>query len=149
QKGRIYKMVSSTGFKCFFVKHEVATSIVNKAEYSPLNKMEKSIDGLMIKENCIKLQVDRLGNVQAFGNNAYSSPLQESAINESKAAYDKTPLTVFDSFEDEGDYVAKQRAETSYEKRLTDVEQLRKRIFPNQLLPDNSWKRVPRIFKIL
>ena len=59
----IYKMVSSSGTQCFFVKSEVAVSIVNKLEFSALNKMEKSVDGLMIKDICIKLKVDRLGNV--------------------------------------------------------------------------------------
>ncbi|WP_276978890.1 type II CRISPR RNA-guided endonuclease Cas9, partial [Flavobacterium filum] len=63
QKKRIYKMVSSSGKQCFFLKQEVATTIVNKTEYSALNKMEKSIDDIMIKEVCIKLKVDRLGNI--------------------------------------------------------------------------------------
>ncbi|MDR0395478.1 MAG: type II CRISPR RNA-guided endonuclease Cas9, partial [Tannerella sp.] len=40
---RIYKMVSSTGNRCFFIKNEVAISIVDKVEYSALNKMERSI----------------------------------------------------------------------------------------------------------
>jgi len=60
---RIYKMVSSTGSQCFFVRSEVAVSIVNKLEFSALNKMEKSIEGIMIKDKCIKLKVDRLGNI--------------------------------------------------------------------------------------
>jgi hypothetical protein len=34
-------------------------------------------------------------------------------------------------------------------KRLADMEQLRKRVFPNQLLPNSSWKPVPKIFKIM
>jgi CRISPR-associated endonuclease Csn1 len=63
QAQRIYKMVSSSGTQCFFVKSEVATSIVNKLEFSALNKMEKSIEGFMIKEICIKLTVNRLGNI--------------------------------------------------------------------------------------
>lgn len=42
-------MVSSSGNQCFFVKSEVALPIVNKNEYSTLNKMEKSIEGYMIK----------------------------------------------------------------------------------------------------
>lgn len=63
QKERIYKTVSFTGNQCFFVKQTVSTSIVNKMEYSPLNKMERSITGIMIKEICIKLKVDRLGNI--------------------------------------------------------------------------------------
>jgi CRISPR-associated endonuclease Csn1 len=56
-------MVSSSGTQCFFVKSEVAVSIVNKIEFSALNKMEKSIDGRMIKDICAKLKVDRLGNI--------------------------------------------------------------------------------------
>ncbi|MBO6185045.1 MAG: type II CRISPR RNA-guided endonuclease Cas9 [Chryseobacterium sp.] len=59
----IYKVVSFSGSQIFFVKQDVATSIVNKAEFSTLNKMERAIDGTMIKEICIKLKVDRLGNI--------------------------------------------------------------------------------------
>ncbi|MDR2594793.1 MAG: hypothetical protein LBC87_08505 [Fibromonadaceae bacterium] len=64
QLNRIYKMVSCTGNQCFFIRHSVATSIVNKVEFSPLNKMEKSIDEVMIKECCIKLKIGRLGNIK-------------------------------------------------------------------------------------
>ncbi|ASB48498.1 type II CRISPR RNA-guided endonuclease Cas9 [Alkalitalea saponilacus] len=63
QAERIYKMVSSSGYQCFFIKHEVANSIVNKLEYSTLNKMERDVNGIMIKEKCIKLNVNRLGNI--------------------------------------------------------------------------------------
>ena len=63
QRERIYKTVSFTGNQCFFVRQDVAASIVNKMEYSSLNKMEKGIDGIMIKEFCIKLKIDRLGNI--------------------------------------------------------------------------------------
>jgi CRISPR-associated endonuclease Csn1 len=59
----IYKVVSFSGNQIFFVRHDVATSIVNKAEFSTLNKMERAIDGTMIKEYCIKLKVDLLGNI--------------------------------------------------------------------------------------
>lgn len=60
---RIYKMVSSTGNQCFFICQNVANSIVNKVEFSPLNKMERSITGEMIKEICVKVHVDRLGKI--------------------------------------------------------------------------------------
>ncbi len=60
---RIYKTVSFSTCQCFFIKHDVATSIVNKIEFSALNKMEKSIEGKMIKDCCVKLKVDRLGNI--------------------------------------------------------------------------------------
>lgn len=63
QVERIYKMVSSTGNQCFYVQASVANTIVNKVEFSALNKSERSIDNTMIKECCWKLEVDRLGNI--------------------------------------------------------------------------------------
>lgn len=61
--GNIYKVVSFSTSQIFFIKQDVAASIMNKMEFSTLNKMERSIDGSMIKEHCIKLNVDRLGNI--------------------------------------------------------------------------------------
>lgn len=61
--GRIYKMVSCTGNECFFILHSVASTIVDKYEYSPLNKMARAITGEMIKETCVPIKVDRLGNI--------------------------------------------------------------------------------------
>ncbi|MCH5599594.1 hypothetical protein [Niabella ginsengisoli] len=63
QINNIYKVVSFTGNQIFFIRHNVATTIVNKAEFSSLNKTERTIDGMMAKETCIKLKVDRLGNI--------------------------------------------------------------------------------------
>lgn len=63
-KNRIYKFVSASGNQAFFVKHDVATTIVNKMEFSPLNKMEKTITGEMVKAVCWKLEVDRLGKIK-------------------------------------------------------------------------------------
>ena len=62
QKKRIYKMVSSSKTQSFFVRNDIATSIQNKREFGSLNKEERDIKGNMIKERCIKLNVDRLGN---------------------------------------------------------------------------------------
>ncbi|HHT03781.1 MAG TPA: hypothetical protein GX005_05595 [Bacteroidales bacterium] len=60
---RIYKMVSCTGARAFYIKSNVAVCIYDKYEFSSLNKMERDIHGIMIKESCWKLEVDRLGNV--------------------------------------------------------------------------------------
>lgn len=59
----IYKAVSFSGTQAFFIKHDVAKSIIDKAEFSALNKMERSVNGIMIKEVCVKLQIDRLGSI--------------------------------------------------------------------------------------
>ncbi|WP_395092957.1 type II CRISPR RNA-guided endonuclease Cas9 [Vaginella massiliensis] len=60
---RIYKVVSFSGSQMFCVRHDVATTIVYKQEFSSLNKMERTIDSIMIKDICYKLKVDRLGNI--------------------------------------------------------------------------------------
>lgn len=69
QVKRVYKMVSSSGTQCFFTRHDIANSIVNKVEFSALNKMEKSIEGSMIKDVCWKIKVDRLGNITQIQGN--------------------------------------------------------------------------------
>jgi CRISPR-associated endonuclease Csn1 len=63
QVDRIYKMVSFTGISAFFIIQNMATSIADKIEFSALNKMEKSIDGIMIKSVCWKLECNRLGKI--------------------------------------------------------------------------------------
>lgn len=63
QKNRIYKVVSFSEKDCFFIKQNIAKSIINKQEFSSSNKMEKDLNGIMIKSVCIKLSVDRLGNI--------------------------------------------------------------------------------------
>lgn len=60
---RIYKMVSCTGTACFFVDEKVAKAIIDKVEFSSLNKAERAITGEMIKETCVPIKVDRLGNI--------------------------------------------------------------------------------------
>ncbi|MDX9848353.1 MAG: HNH endonuclease domain-containing protein [Tenuifilaceae bacterium] len=63
QVRRIYKMVSCTGTQCMFLRNDIASPIVNKVEFSPLNKMERSVEGEMIKDVCWKIRVDRIGNI--------------------------------------------------------------------------------------
>ena len=67
-KERIYKMVSTSGSQCFFIKSNVATSIVDKAEFSSHNKMERSLTDEMIKDCCLKIEVNRLGKITKIYN---------------------------------------------------------------------------------
>ena len=60
-------MVSAQSYQCFFINSSVASPIVNKIEFSSANKMERAITGEMIKEVCIPLKVDRLGNITYVG----------------------------------------------------------------------------------
>ena len=64
---RLYKMVSANKNQCFFIKGSVACSIINKQEFSSANKMERAITGEMIKEICVPVKVDRLGNISKIG----------------------------------------------------------------------------------
>ncbi len=63
QVNRIYKCVSFGDYSCFFVKNNIATTIVNKVEFTSQNKMENSIEGIQIKSCCWRLEIDRLGNI--------------------------------------------------------------------------------------
>ena len=60
---RIYKMVSSSGTQCFFIPNIIANPIVQTIELGANNKSERTWNGQMIKQVCVKLKVDRLGNV--------------------------------------------------------------------------------------
>jgi CRISPR-associated endonuclease Csn1 len=61
---RIYKIVSFTGNRLYAVPYYAAKSLVDKVEYTQLNKVESDIeDNLSIKHVCIKLKIDRLGGI--------------------------------------------------------------------------------------
>lgn len=64
---KIYKTVSFNKKQCFCIKSSVASPIVNKLEYTSSNKMERAITGEMIKETCVPIKVDRLGNIIKIG----------------------------------------------------------------------------------
>ncbi len=64
---RLYKFINSSGPQSFFRLAPVALPIVDKVEYSKLNKEERSITGEMIKETCIPIKLDRLGNIIKIG----------------------------------------------------------------------------------
>ncbi|AFU67332.1 CRISPR-associated protein Cas9/Csn1, subtype II [Psychroflexus torquis ATCC 700755] len=81
QISRIYKFTDSSDKTCNFIPFQVSKLIFNlkKKEQkkldvdfiiqnefglgSPQSKNQKSIDDVMIKEKCIKLKIDRLGNI--------------------------------------------------------------------------------------
>ncbi len=62
---RIYKVVSFTKSQCFFIPHFISKSLSEgSAELGANNKSERAWNGIMIKDSCIKLHIDRLGNVK-------------------------------------------------------------------------------------
>lgn len=61
---RIYKVVSFTGSRLYCIPHYVAVPIVDKFEFTQLNKVEFTPEKISIREICLKLKTDRLGNVE-------------------------------------------------------------------------------------
>ncbi len=61
---RIYKIVSFTGNRLYAIPYPIATSIVDKVEFTQLNKMEFSLEKQSFKENAIKIIVDRIGKLK-------------------------------------------------------------------------------------
>lgn len=61
---RIYKLVSMSGTDILFLPSNVASPIVNKVEFEKNNKIGRAITGEMIKETCIPITIDRLGNIK-------------------------------------------------------------------------------------
>ena len=62
-KGRVYKFVSCTGNEGHFVPAIIASPILQTIELGSNNKAQKSWTGEMIKEICLPIKVDRLGNI--------------------------------------------------------------------------------------
>lgn len=62
---RIYKVVSFSKAQCFFIPHFISSPLIETTELGANNKSEKTWDGVMIKNSCIKITVDRLGNIKS------------------------------------------------------------------------------------
>ncbi|MBR8720675.1 CRISPR-associated endonuclease Cas9 [Bacteroides pyogenes] len=66
-KNRIYKMVSCTGNEGHFVPVYVANPIIQTIELGSNNKAQKAWTDEMIKEICVPIKLDRLGNIVKIG----------------------------------------------------------------------------------
>lgn len=127
QPQRVYKMVSSSGPQCFFVRQDVASTIVNKFEFSPLNKTERSIEGIMIKDVCVKLEVNRLGNVKPATSKFYADTSKhqtQNALNEPIIEYIKPPIKIFTSFKEAEDNQIDNVLQQSPEERIHETVEL-------------------------
>ena len=59
----VYTVVKFSGKEIYFLKHDIANSLINKIEFGSQNCYQ-NIEGISIKDHCIKLKVDRLGNIK-------------------------------------------------------------------------------------
>lgn len=57
-----YVVVKFSRKQIYFLKHDIAHPLINKIEFGSQNCYER-VNGISIKEKCIKLHVDRLGNI--------------------------------------------------------------------------------------
>ena len=76
----------------------------------------------------------------------YSKNAQDKA-EEPETAFKS--IRIFDSFEEEAEYTAKQRAGMSYDERMKNIEELRKRVFHQYLLSSGEWPSIAKTFKIM
>lgn len=58
----IYYVTKYSGNQIYFIKHNIANPIIKGKEYGSQNAYE-FVNGKSIKNHCIKLKIDRLGNV--------------------------------------------------------------------------------------
>lgn len=65
QINKIYKIVSFTGGRLYAIPNSIANSIIDKVEFTLLNKLEFSIDSekKSIRESCWKIKIDTLGTI--------------------------------------------------------------------------------------
>ena len=64
---RTYKLVSCTGNEAHFVPCNIASPIIETTELGSNNKAQRAWTNEMIKEVCIPIKVDRLGNITQIG----------------------------------------------------------------------------------
>lgn len=64
---RIYKMISCNKYQAFFTPFRIASPILRTTELGSNDKSERAWDGTMIKEVCVPIKVDRLGNIIKIG----------------------------------------------------------------------------------
>lgn len=133
----IYIMKSADAM---FVPHYIAKPIIpysrkdkTKGEIDWNDKSDKTWDGKkVIKENFIKLNVDRLGNIRPFKTTppAYkTSDLNSSTISEPSAPY----LRTFSSHEEANEATAKEKATIPPEQHLANTTARIKDIYANEL----------------
>ena len=63
---KVYIMKSSNNGQCFFIPNVISRPIIDAVELGDGNKSERAWNKKMIKQNFIKLKVDRLGNVSPY-----------------------------------------------------------------------------------
>ena len=61
---RIYKFISGSGYQAFFVPYNIANPILQTTELGSNNKSERAWTNEMIKEICLPLSINRIGEIK-------------------------------------------------------------------------------------
>jgi len=127
-------MVSCTGNECLFVKHDVASAIVNKVEFSTLNKMGRDLEGNMIKDRCVKILVDKLGKI-TWNSLGYEADKHDytSTIAEPETQYNLGAMQTYDSHAASNEADAQEMAQLSENQHLENTNELMRTIYKDEI----------------
>jgi len=134
---RIYSVIRFSKKQCYFLKSNISDLIIpydsntKIGEYGSQNYSEKSNDDIKIVDTCIKLKVDRLGNVTPEKKKMNGE--QQNMVSEPDVRYKKNRLRTFSSFEEANEADAKDMALLMPEQHLKNVTDLIKRIYEEEL----------------
>ncbi len=132
EKTYILKSFSKT--QCFFIPSSISSPIIDTIELGANNKSERSFDGQMIKNVCLKIKIDRLGNITHYedgkNNLNYSNDSSISIANEPLSPYTSIKtIIVSNSFEEAENSQVDYWANLSPEQRFKDFYALMLRFF--------------------
>ncbi len=129
----VYTVVKFSGNRIYFLKHDIAKVLINKLEFGSQNCYEK-VNGISIKEHCIKLKTDRLGNISPIRQEKKYTPDEASSsiVSEPQAPYGKT-VSFANSFAEMNEADAKEMASLSPEQHLANATKLTKELYKEEL----------------
>ncbi|MFT4095167.1 MAG: HNH endonuclease domain-containing protein [Niabella sp.] len=140
---RIYKVVSFSKKDLLCIKANIADYIIpydrkekSKGEIGWDNKSTATMeDDFVIKDVCIKLNIDRLGNISLQKNNPARYETNTNILAEPEVIYEtkKHTLQKFDSFEEMNEADAKSAAETTPLEHLKQTTELIKQVYAKEL----------------
>ncbi|MFM2339071.1 MAG: hypothetical protein RL115_2264, partial [Bacteroidota bacterium] len=154
QKKRIYKFTDGSGVMANFIPVNIATVLFNmnkdkqkkafgKEMFSIQNeigvgsqgsKNENAITGEQIKSICIKLNIDRLGNISPFKKKFLNiATEQQNILSEPVTLYQKRSLKTFSTFEEADEENARINAQLSPEEHIKNVTERIQKIHADEL----------------
>lgn len=129
----IHYVTKYSGNRIYFIKHDIANPIVSGKEFGSQNAYE-IIDGRSIKQYCIKLKVDRLGNISPAKKKVVSQSNELNGIvSEPETIYSKRNLKTFSSFEKSEEENARAMARLSPEEHLKNVTERIQKMYEDEL----------------